>query len=570
MRNDETFSRHLSRLKSTLSTHGHDTMCEFLQEHTFLRGKPFNFEGHEYQKQILSDPSQEIVIIKSAQLGISEMSCRLALGKAVLIQGFTTIYTLPSALAAQAFMKTRVDTVIDGSPYLKELVHNATDNSSVKRFGDSYLYLKGCSVDTQAISVPADLLVTDEVDNSNIDTMTLFESRLIHSAFALSIKLSTPSIPNYGIDEAYKMTRRHINMCKCNHCGEWFYPDYFDHVKIPNYKGELKDIVKAHFRDPSFRWMEAYVACPKCGKPADLGPQYREWVQENVGESFVGAGYRISPFDCPAIVKPSAIIRSSVNFERKQDFYNQRLGIPLEDLENSLMEMELRSCIISEYSNSSYSNVLGLDMGTICWCTISNVRPDNQLVIIHKEGIPLFRVVERTSELMRLFRIRMGVGDANPYTETIYQIQQKNRNFFAAIYTNSKNVEMFKIKERDEDADEGIEQLRQVNISRDRGFDLVMGMIRNGGILCVSCKEDETWIQHLTDMKRVKELRQNELVSVWVKSRRAQDHLHHSLLYNVIASRMLGVAQIGGALPLVSSMKHVEKEVNDKDRRRVE
>lgn len=564
MRNDETFTRHLSRLKSTLSTHGHDTMCEFLTEHTFLRGKPFNFDGHEYQKQILSDTSQEIVIIKSAQLGISEMSCRLALGKAVLVQGFTTIYTLPSALAAQSFMKTRVDTVIDSSPYLKELVHQTTDNASVKRFGDSYLYLKGCSVDTQAISVPADLLVTDEVDNSNIDTMTLFESRLIHSPFALSIKLSTPSVPNYGIDEAYKMTRRHVNMCKCNHCNEWFYPEYFDHVRIPGYKGELKDVIKANFRNPGFRWQEAYVACPSCGKQPDLGPANREWVVENAGESFVGAGYRVSPFDCPDIVKPSAIVRSSVNFERKQDFYNQRLGIPLEDMENSLMEDELRKCIISEYGQSGYSNVLGLDMGTVCWATIANVRPDNKLVIIHIEGIPLFKVVERVSELMREYRIRMAVGDANPYTETIYQIQQRNRNFFAAIYTNSKSVELLRVKEHEKDEDGAIAELKQVNISRDRGFDLVMGMVREGGILTVSSEHDETWITHLKDMKRIKQMRQNELVFVWVKSRLGEDHLHHSLLYTTIASRMLGVAQTGGALPLLGSFKHNEREVSDK------
>ena len=52
-----------------------DTICEFITQHTYLNGKKFSFEGHEYQKEIRR-PAQTIVIVKSAQLGISD-ECRL-------------------------------------------------------------------------------------------------------------------------------------------------------------------------------------------------------------------------------------------------------------------------------------------------------------------------------------------------------------------------------------------------------------------------------------------------------------------------------------------------------------
>ena len=48
--------------------------------------------------------------------------------------------------------ETRITPVVDSSPYLSELVSGDVDNSSVKRFSNSYLYLKGCQVDRQAIS----------------------------------------------------------------------------------------------------------------------------------------------------------------------------------------------------------------------------------------------------------------------------------------------------------------------------------------------------------------------------------------------------------------------------------
>ena len=191
-----------SRLKSSLTAHGHDTVCNFITDHTYIRGKKFSFEGHEYQKHILEDKAAHKVILKSAQIGISEMSARMALAYAVLVNGFSTIYTLPAATAAQNFMKTRVDPIIDSSEYLRDLTSKDVDNSSVKRFGESYLYLKGAQVDRQAISVPSDLLVFYEIDNSNQAVLTLFESRLIHSAYQYTVKLSTPTVPGYGIDLA--------------------------------------------------------------------------------------------------------------------------------------------------------------------------------------------------------------------------------------------------------------------------------------------------------------------------------------------------------------------------------
>ena len=539
------FKRHVERLKSSLEAHGHDTICRFLTTHTKLKGRPFSFAGHEYQKRILEDLSRDIVIVKSAQLGISEMSVRLALAKSALINGFSTIYTMPSAMGAQNFMRTRVDPIIQSSAYLSDMIHKTTDNTSIKRFGESYLYMKGAQVDSQAISVPADLLINDEVNNSNQAVLTLFESRLIHSEYGLTVKLSTPTIPNYGIDAAYKQSRRYVNMCKCCHCNEWFYPEYHDHAVIPGYKGSIGDVSKGQFADPDFRWQESFIACPKCGLRADLQPEFREWVCENPGDGFVAAGYRVSPFDCPSTVSVGDIVKSSTTYERRQDFYNQRLGISLEDAESTFLEEELRGALISEYAGGCYNFVAGLDMGKTCWLTVAGVKPDQSLVIVHTEGIPLFRVAERMQEITRQFKLRMTVVDSLPYTETVYRMQQDNQNLFAAIYSNSKNIELFKIRDKEEDAERGVNDLRQVNIAKHRMFDHIMLEVRSGRVKKVSDGNDGAWIEHLQDQKRVKEFILEELQFVWTKTA-GVDHLHHSLLYAFVASRLTGMITRGG------------------------
>lgn len=550
-KDSQVFKRHVARLRSSLAAHSQDTICNFLTEYTFLKGKNFTFAGHEYQRRILEDKSQELVVKKAAQLGLSEIMSRMGLARCALTNGFSTIYTLPAATAAQNFMKTRINPVIDSSPYLKELVSKDNDSASIKQLGESFLYLKGAQVDRQAISVPADLLVVDEVDNSQAEVVTLYESRLQHSEYALKVKLSTPSIPDYGIDLLFKESRRHFNLCKCGHCGHWFYPEYYKHVRVPDYTKPLEAIIKQEFSRQDFRWQEAYVACPACEKPVDLAPEHRQWVCENPDDAYIAAGYQCSPFDCPTRVKVSDLVKASVEFKRPQDFRNQRLGEAMEDKEASFDIEELRAVLISEYPGGGFSYVLGLDMGNTCWATVAAVLPDQTVIIVKTEGIPLFKVKERRRELAREFRVRMTVADSAPYSETIFSMQQEDDNLFAAVYVESKNVELFKVKDQDEDESIAREQIKQVNIARNRAFDFIMLQLRSGKILKVMDENDDAWVEHLRDQKRVKEFRNEELTMVWKKTK-GEDHLHHSLLYALVASRMLGVAT--GALagvPLV-------------------
>ena len=557
---DDIFKRHISRLRSSLAAHSPDTICEFITQHTYLNGKKFSFEGHEYQKEILEDPAQTIVIVKSAQLGISEMSARLALARCALIDGFNTIYTLPSASAAGNFMQTRISPVVDSSPYLKELVSKDVDNNSIKRFSNSHLFLKGCQVDRQAISVPADLLVCDEVNNSDLEVLALFESRLIHSKYAQRVFLSTPSVPNFGIDRMFKESKRKYNLCQCHHCNEWFLPDYYEHVKIPGFSEDLSEITRGHFARPDFRWMDAYMACPKCGQKMDMPNAKRRWVIENPNDAFIDSGYQIQPFDCPTIITPAALVKASVSYERPVDWHNQRLGKSLEDRETSLAVSDIENTMIRDYPSGTMSYVVGLDMGSTCWAVVAAVLPDQTMIVVRAEPIPLHKVVGRTVELQQQYKIRMIVVDRGPMTEAVYQIQQRVRNSFAAVFVNSTGIDLFKVTDREGDASKGVEDMRQVNVSKDACMDVILALIRSGNILKVSDDQDKAWITHLTDNKRIQMFKNGELVFTWVKTMKV-DHYHMALVYAFCASRILGVSSgySGGSLPLISSFKMTHK-----------
>lgn len=558
------FLHHVERLKSaTINKLSMEHLPEWICKHTKLAGEPYSFIDHEYQERILRSMAREINVRKCSQVGLSETSARMALALCAVTRAYTVAYTLPTAGFAATFMRTRIDPVIDGSEYLKSLVHTTTDNSEVKRFGDSYLYLKGAQSSNAPISVPCDHLIHDEIDFSDPEVIGQYHSRITHSKYKRKTRLSTPTIPNRGIDKEFQRSKRYFNMTKCNHCGEWFYPDYFRDVKIPGFSGDLRSITKINLH--KYRYNEAYVGCPRCGKAVDLGPQYREWVCENPDDHYVADGFQVAPFDAPRIITPGYLVESSTAYKRYIDFINFGLGLPAEDKESTLTASELEELLTDQMPTLWGSYVMGLDMGLMCHCVIGFCTYDGFLIIVHSEVIPVHMVRQRRKELAAQFHVRMTVVDSQPYTETVLAMQTEDDNLFGAVYVRSKNLETHYVREQERDEDQAKVEIRQVNINRDKAFDHLMEIIRAKTLRKVKDENDELWKTQLCDMKRVKEWTADaELSFVWRKSEDGNDHFHHATLYMHIASQMMGITR---SSIIVSSFVHKFKVKTEEDKK---
>lgn len=557
---DNIFDFHMQRLKSaTIAAFTSKTLPEWIVRHTKIKGRPYSFVDHEFQENILRDDSIEVIIRKCSQVGVSELSARMALALTNVIPGYTIIYTLPTAKFAGTFMRTRIDPVIRSSDYLREAVATTTDNADVKAFGDSFIYVKGSQSSNAPISVPADHLIHDEVDFSDQDVISQYHSRLTHSPYKRKTKLSTPTIPEYGIDHEFNRARRHFNFVKCNHCNHWFTPDYYDHVKIPGNLLDLHEINKQNIYYTQYK--QAYVECPGCGKAPSMQIEHREWVCENPTEVFDAAGYQVSPFDAPNFITPGDLIQSSTKYVKVTDFVNFSLGLPAEDADAALGREELVNAIYKGELEGRYSAVMGLDMGLVCHCVIATPSWDGMFHIIHTERIPMQNVVKRRKKLASQFRVRMTVVDAQPYTETVMRMQAEDDNLFAAYYTTTKSIETHHVVKKGEDEEKGVEQLHQVNINRNRALDGLMDTVRAGVLTKKSDENDELWVTHMQDMKRVKQFTQdNELAYVWQKSANKEDHFHHATVYAWVASRMIGVASSSIILPTLISSFPVKAE----------
>lgn len=555
--NQEAFRNHMQRLKAGASqATAIAEISRWISDNTFINGRNYSYVDHEYQCRILDSEAREIIVRKCSQVGISEVAVRKALALCGMIKNFTTIYTLPTATFAAVLSKTRVAPVINESPYLKALVTD-TDNVEVKQLGNSFLYLRGAASSNAPISIPADCLVHDELDFSDGQVISQYQSRLTHSPHKMKFKLSTPTIPGKGIDAEFDRSRRHFNFVKCSCCSQHFIPEYYDHVQIPGFTGDLRDITKRNLH--KFQFQEAAVICPHCGGKPDLGPAFREWVCENPGDNHVAEGFQVSPFDAPRIITPSYLIEASTNYSNLADFINFNLGKPHFSQESVLSPQEIEACQVPTIFEGMPAAIMGIDLGMTCHVIVGRSSWDGAMQVIHKEKVPLTQLRERYVALRLKHRVRVAVIDSQPYTDLVLGLQAIDKNLYASVYTQTKGIELFSVKKREEDEEEGIQQLRQLNVNRDKTFDALMAFVRSGQFSAVNDEYDKEFVEHCTDMRRVKDwdLKTQEVKFRWIKSEQGNDHWWFALSYAFLAKHILGVSDAanGGKLNLVSSFK---------------
>jgi hypothetical protein len=551
---------HLSRVEgATIKRLRMSDLPEWVEKNTNINGRPYRFKDHEYQERIMGDESQEVVIRKCSQVGISEMSIRMALGLARLMPAYSVIYTFPTAAFAQKYVKTRVDPVIKGSDDLRAAVSQDMDSSEAKRIGSyGYVYFGGAQSTNAAISVMADHLIHDELDFSDEEVISQFQSRLTHSPFKRKTKLSTPTFPNGPIDTAFQRSRRHWMFVHCEHCNHRFIPDYYQHVHVPGWgRGEeLKKITADNLH--TTRYQGAYVFCPRCDKAPSLLPAHREWVCENIDDKYLATGYQVQPFDAPNIISTPYLVECSTQYKRLTDFVNFGLGKPDEDAESGLQPADLDAAGIQMDRSPFTTHVIGADQGILCRIMIAGMAEDGTMVVVHTEQVPVQHFKKRYRELCVEYRITAKVVDSQPYVETVMALQEDDPNLYGAFFVRREKLELYATHTREENEAEGKTAMRDVQINRNKALDLLMDDIRTGG---VKIRKDDNWSDvkaQCTDMKRVKMLNsENEFVFNWVKSSKKNEHFHMALLYCWIAMKLRGttVGGFGRGMPGVSTFK---------------
>ena len=549
------YVEHLERVKASISdVYGINTLAGWIQKHTYINSRKYSFKDYEYQHKILEDTAKTTITIKPAQTGVSELSYRYAVALCCTQDDFSVIYTFPSSADAEKNCRTRIDPMIDGSPELRRLIDPDMNNSELKKFGkNSFLFFKGTRSTTQALSTPANCIIHDEYDKSDITQASVYLSRLQNRPHKLRKIFSTPTVEKYGVSKEAETAKRFHEFATCGSCNHKFKPDYFAHVKVPGWNKDLEEITKINLH--LTRWREAHIVCPNCGKDPKIHHSRLEFVCENANENYEAHAYYITPFTVPTIIAPSYLVQTSTLYERYSEFKNQALGITGEEKNESIQEgdivgAEMKGLISSEL------HVMGSDMGLTCYTTIGRLASDGTMLIIHREKIHYTMFEARTAVLAVQFRVVLHLMDSQPYTDMVTRLSKARPNNWGAVFINTKATTPFVLQDVEGDPAEGKMQMKLVKVNRTIALDNLLGVIKSGAFKIESSDENEIYRAQMQSLKRVQKFtKEGELMFVWEKTDK-NDHYHFAMLYLYIAIQMRGTVGGMGALtagiPLVS------------------
>ena len=327
-----------------------------------LGGQEFRTRDHEYEIGPLQCDHPNQCAKKGAQMGFTEIGVLKTLHGHVYHrypQG--SLYLFPTWNDVTDFSKARFNPLIYENPCISRHVRKmggikSTEAATIKRIGKSVLYLRSARETTKIEgvkgtssalkTVPVDRLNFDERDEMSDNMVDLAMHRLDHSDIKEVFKLSTPSIPDFGIDQDYQNSDQRVWMIKCESCGHETCLEL-----------EFPDCLKEALDGKVIR------SCRNCGK--EIYSRHGKWVAlyPDVKDS---VGWWISQLNS-RYVDPKDILKDFRNPPNGNiaEVYNSMLGMAYIAAENRLTRQNVYNCCGPDAMEqaSSRPRAMGVDLG---------------------------------------------------------------------------------------------------------------------------------------------------------------------------------------------------------------
>jgi hypothetical protein len=475
-----------------------------------LDGKPFTFRRHEYLIEPYNNNHQHIVEEKAAQMGLTSKAMVRLTYKARYGGYRGILYLFPSKSDVTDFSKGRIDPLIEDNPGTIGKWIRDTDAANIKRIWNSFLYLRGMHSRIGLKSVPADLIIFDELDEAPQNAVDMAMERMSHSEIREVLKLSNPTLPGYGIDKAFQETDMRYWLLKCQKCGEYTCLE----DEFPNCLLRLGDTV--------------IRACKSC--KSELDPAVGEWVAKRP-EIKDKRGYHYSQL-FSQFVSPAEILRQFETTDNLTDFYNLKIGIAYVEAENRLSPSDLRACCGVEPMLTSHFGpcFMGIDVGTLLHVVIG-VNPSSfSKEILYMGRLSSFNDVH---DLAKRFNVGSCVIDALPETRKAREFQQaeKFQTFLCYYNENQKGSSAW-------DSKKGI-----VQMNRTENMDAIHHRVTTPGAFILprsGPQELEIYITQMCNLAKVLEEDEETGSRKYVYRTLGPDHYRHATAYALLASDRVG------------------------------
>lgn len=393
----------------------YERFSDFLQREVYTDNGIYSFDRHQVFRQIVEDIDNvflknqedvELSNLKGAQIGAST----IGIGTSMYIpsqSGLDVGYFLPTDKFAERFDQTRFTPAIRKNTYLQELMREGkfkgANHKGLKEFRGHFLYTLGLFDIKNAISIPLDCNLYDEVDILPEENMEWSYDRIAASDIRFRYNFSVGMMPGLGIDAKYQDGCQYVWNVKCPACGK-------DNQV-------LEDLFPACIRKVNDRWERV---CIRCGKPYDVETAGR-WVAQYPNRIKEGKlSYRLPQLIVPAI-SLSYIMdqwdKATKKKSRKAKFNCSTLAKPDGGDMQPITEMVLnfnRGEHSLCYFRSANPVFAGVDCGDMAHFAAYERLTDSRKKWIWFEELDSDEMVQRIEELWTKLGITSLVCDSKP------------------------------------------------------------------------------------------------------------------------------------------------------------
>lgn len=191
----------------------------------------WTFEHHPWLRAMHTADEKELVGQKAAQCGYTEWALNMTFFF-LDVKKMDVLYVLPNSRPdATDFSSSRFDKAVELSDHLKNLF-STVSNVGQKRSGDTTCHIRGSQSRSGMMSLPVSLLVLDELNEMDQDNIALAEQRLRGQIERHCLKLSTPTIPEFGISEFYEPSTQEHWCFPCPSCSKYIDLKFPDNIVI--------------------------------------------------------------------------------------------------------------------------------------------------------------------------------------------------------------------------------------------------------------------------------------------------------------------------------------------------
>jgi hypothetical protein len=497
-------------------------------------GEPYSFKDHEYLEQIAKHPwkrGDQVFVEKPAQVGVSELGIAYTLWQNDRdLPGYSGVgYFFPARAQLQDHVKARFFPAFDHdlpqSRYLRSKLGNA--NLRFVNFNKKPIYFRSGQTRRELISIALDAAVIDEFDEfeNPISVVPTLEMRFMHSKYGYLLGMSTPTIPDTGIDQAFSLSNQYNWYVKCQKCHKEFSP--LAEVKIV---GIENTVVRAPLTG------HVGFVCPYCHDLTQTNGVPGRWHldQQKDNQKYAYGVSRLFT-ENHSLKKILADYEDALNI---QEFYNSVLGIAYAAANARLTRSsisELCNGPEKHFGQSEEHTWMGVDVGKKCHWVVGKPTPTGQKQII-AYGFCSF---DELKSVVARYSVKYCVIDLRPYEQEVKKFIGGNKSFMACDFNSGNQEDWYRLTKVDSETSD--KSLRVIKADKTQCCDILIREImgKKSFVLPGNTKADTMFMNQMCAPVRVDKTDKDtgDIKAVYGNGGRA-DHYFFAMVYFLLACQL--------------------------------